>query len=112
MIYDNLKPETSDYLTKIEIKSRKKLKNLRETPQIRGMTLLYSTKKRNAIKNNDVSILHNENRKHKNVANPLMRMLILGMVWKSWVAYTNKKMEVTYISCSDHNNSEEELKNN
>ena len=34
----------------------------------------------------------NENKKKKNIANPLIRMLFLGMVWNAWSAYTTRKI--------------------
>lgn len=31
-------------------------------------------------------------KKNKNVANPLMRMLLLGLIWKSWNTFSIKKL--------------------
>ena len=71
---------------------------------------------KNKIANNseeEISLI-NENKKKKNIANPLMRMLFLGMVWNAWSAYTTKKIteneNTADFEKDEWNHSAEELR--
>lgn len=114
-IYDHLKPETADYLTKIEIKSRLKLKKLRDKnyKKNNGNGFIWGLTRKIATESqieSEMIILKGKQRKKKFNANPLERMLILGMIWKSWSSYTKKTKEDGGFDKMDIDSSIEELR--
>ena len=53
-----------------------------------------------------------ESKKKKKIANPLIQMLFLGMVWKTWNSYTRKKVIEHENTADFQDDSDEELKEN
>jgi len=108
--YENLKPETAEYVTKIEMNSRNKLKNHRLKYQIDRRHFFSHNKVVNS--NNDGTLIMDESKKKKKIANPLIQMLFLGMVWKTWNSYTRKKVIEHENTADFQDDSDEELKEN
>lgn len=89
--FEHIRPETAEYVTKIEVRYRNKLQKLR-LKQNNEEKRIFSSKNKIANTSEEEISTINENKKKKNIANPLIRMLFLGMVWNAWSAYTNRKI--------------------
>lgn len=94
-IYENLKAETHTYLAKIELKTNRKLNKIREKAEKKEFGKNYWFFPSRVVASELISggkedSPNSVKKKAKNVANPLMRMLILSMIWKSWTIFAVK----------------------
>lgn len=100
-VHDHLKPETHEFLAKIEVKTKRKLDKIRKKIKRQENRRFFHSSTNKIM--NDPSLSNNNGdsvqspgnsqiKKNKNVANPLMRMLLLGLIWKSWNTFSIKKL--------------------
>lgn len=120
-IYENLKAETHTYLAKIELKTNKKLNKIREKAEKKEFGKNYWFFSNRVVASELISAGQTDSpnslkKKAKNVANPLMRMLILSMIWKSWTIFAVKNVNRDDIPSEeedvDEKNSDTEFSGN
>ena len=114
---EHLKPETLDYVTRIEVGYRNKLQKLLKKNKKEKKHFSLKSNKIMSLKQDQSPLFENNKKKH--IVNPLIRMLFLGMVWNAWTTYTKRKIneeeDNDYYESSnddDEDDSEEELKEN
>ena len=115
--FEHLKPETINYVTRIEVEYRNKLQKLLKKNKKEKKYFSHKSNKIMSLTPDQSPPFKNNKQKH--IVNPLIRMLFLGMVWHAWTTYTKRKMTEEEDNDSfessneeDEDDSEEELKEN